>query len=162
MSYVLISCASHNVFLAELSIPIMLTTESDSIPSVPPYNTFQFTCEADVPALLGSVPFELQWFRETGPEQQQPVSPDSSTSIETSDTEPVSVLTATRSSPGQYVYYCEIRYLSGDDVVAFASSISNGVTVTGKDGSCVSRRNCLCVHMTNFDPKISTQYRGPH
>ena len=116
---------------AELSIPITLTTEHTSVPSVAPYNTFRLTCEADVPGYLDSIPFEFQWIRETGPEQEQPVSPDSTTSIFTSNAVPVSILTATRTTPGQYVYYCKIQYLYGEEVVAYAFSTTNGVTVTG-------------------------------
>lgn len=123
--------AHYIICLAELSIPITLTTEHSSVPSVAPYNTFRLTCEADVPGYLDSLPFEFQWIRETGPEQKQPVTPDSTTSIFTSNAVPVSVLTATRTTPGQYVYYCEIQYLYGEEVVANASSTTNGVTVTG-------------------------------
>lgn len=134
---------------AELAIPITLTTEHTSVPSVAPYNTFQLTCQANVPDYLASLPFELQWIRETGPEQEEPVTPDSTTSIFTSNTGPVSILNATRTTPGQYVYYCEVQYLYGEEVVACASSTSNGVTVTGTVKYSIGRT--YNVHTQNTD-----------
>ena len=107
-------------------------TEYTSVPSVSPFNTFQFVCNAFPPEFLDSYAYEFRWTREIGPRQEQPVIPDSTTQIDTSDTEPVSVLTTTQTTPGQYVYYCEIDYLYSEDVVlASTSSTSNGVTVTG-------------------------------
>lgn len=110
---------------------VSLTAQYDSVPAEEPYNTIQLTCESDRPEVVDSIAFEVQWIRETGPAEQRPVVEDSTTSIETDASDPISVLTATRTSPGQYVYYCEIDYLYDGTSVASASSISRGVTLRG-------------------------------
>ena len=105
------------------------------MPSIPPYNTFHLSCEPDAPEYLESIPFEIRWIRETGSDQQETVTSDDLTTIETSliDSKPVSVLTATRVVPGQYVYYCEIEYEYGEeDLIAYSFSNYRDVTLTGK------------------------------
>lgn len=108
-----------------------LTARSDQVPNVSPYNTFELTCRAEEEDYLSSFSLQVRWVRETGPEQEETVVEDSQTSIETSDTEPVSVLQATRTQPGQYVFYCEVIYLyEGDEVTSGVSNYED-VTITG-------------------------------
>ena len=109
------------------------------MPGVPPYNTFQLTCESDSPEYLESVSFEIRWIRETGPDQQQIVtSDDDLTTIETSlvDSKPVSVLTVSQAIPAQYVFFCEIEYRNGEDLIAYGSSNYSDVTVSGNECVC--------------------------
>ena len=123
-----------------------MSTESDRVPGVPPYNTFQLTCESDSPEYLESVSFEIRWIRETGPDQQQIVtSDDDLTTIETSlvDSKPVSVLTVSQATPAQYVFFCEIEYRNGEDLIAYGSSNYSDVTVSGNE--CVLY-NVDCSH----------------
>ena len=116
--------------LSELSIPITLTAEPDTVPSAPSYNTYSLTCEANPPDFL-NYPFEFQWIRIAGSDSEEIITPDSSTTIETSATEPVSILRTSQMIPGQYEYYCTVQFLYGDEVVASDTSISITVTVTG-------------------------------
>ena len=115
-----------------MEFQVSLTAQTESVPNVPPYNAFELTCQADS---LSSLPFQFRWVRETGPEQEETVTADSQTMIDTSDTEPVSVLTATRTEPRQYVFYCEVVYLYEGEEVTSATSNYQDVTVTSKDMS---------------------------
>lgn len=118
--------------LAELLFSVSLTTQYDSVPAEVPYNTFQLRCEASLPDDLVTPSFNIQWIRETGPAEQTMVTADSTTTITTSDTEPLSVLTTTQAMPGQYVYYCVVDYLYDGETVASAESNYESVTVRGK------------------------------
>ena len=118
--------------LPELRILVTLTPESEYVPSVAPYNTYRFTCRADVPDSV-ILSHEFEWIRETGPGSELTVTPGGSISIDTSESEAISVLSSTESNPGQYVYYCNVRLYYGSETVVFNSSyFSQAVTVTGK------------------------------
>ena len=108
-----------------------LTAESDIVPNVSPYNTFELTCRAEVEDYLNQLSFQIRWVRDTGTEEEETVTPDSQTTIQTSNSQPVSVLRATRTQPGQYVFYCEVIYQYEEEEVAFGVSNYENVTVTG-------------------------------
>ena len=114
-----------------MELLVALTAESDRVPNVSPYNTFELTCRAEEEDYLSLLSFQIRWVRETGAEEEETVNPDSQTTIETSDTEPVSVLRATRSQPGQYVFYCEVIYQYEEEEVALGVSDYQDVTVSG-------------------------------
>jgi hypothetical protein len=125
------SSSSHDVTVNVMELLVSLTAESDRVPNVSPYNTFELTCRAEEEDYLSLLSFQIRWVRETGAEEEETVNPDSQTTIETSDTEPVSVLRATRSQPGQYVFYCEVIYQYEEEEVALGVSNYQDVTVSG-------------------------------
>ena len=117
-----------------------LTADTDRLPDVSPYNTFQLTCSGQ---RVESLSFQVIWCREIGPGNVETVTAsDSDTEIETLDTEPLSVLTATRTETGQYVFYCEVVYFYDEEYVGSATSISVGVTIVGKNCTLVCTILC--------------------
>ena len=103
------------------NITVDLTADPDRVPAEAPYNTFQLTCSAEEIASQDSLTFQIQWMRETGPDEVETVTEDSHTIIEISDTDPEGVLTATRTEPGQYVFYCNVVYLYDGEVIISAT-----------------------------------------
>ena len=114
------------------NITVDLTADPDRVPAEAPYNTFQLTCSAEEIESQDSLTFQIQWMRETGPDEVETVTEDSQTIIETSGTDPESVLTATRTETGQYVFYCNVEYLYDGEVIISATSNYQDVNVVGK------------------------------
>ena len=103
---------------------VVITPESQSLPSVAPYNRYSITCST----VSQMRPSDIMWVNaDTG----LPVVSGNGITIDMSETEPLSTLIVTETVPGVYRFYCNVSFPNGDTVQSSLPLIAT-VKVTGK------------------------------
>ena len=115
------------LFFLSFSV-VIITPETQTVPSAPPYNTYNITCK-----VTGNhLPIDIQWINA---ENYTPVIPSSNVVIEKSSDGRISILSVTESAPNVYTFYCTALFNGG--TIQSSLPMKTTVQVTGKSHNTI-------------------------